>query len=144
MVRRCYQLYSHRGRVTATVLATSLPEDGATTPLVSCRYRVVASDSQETRNRQVFWICGSQRVAISQTKSSAMECFAAESAQERETCLSSRCELKTGQGRSASSNYATSTTPRPTPLDNNMHPGPVPTTANQLGCFRSLKCLAFH
>ena len=51
MVQRHYQLSGRCGRVTVTVLATSLAKDGATTPSVSRHCRVVASDRQETRNR---------------------------------------------------------------------------------------------
>ena len=47
--RRC----GRRGCVTATVLATSLAQDGATTPSVSRRCRVVASDRREIRNHRV-------------------------------------------------------------------------------------------
>ena len=48
MVQRRYQLSG----LTATVLATSLAGDGAMTPSVSRCCCVVASDRQETRNRQ--------------------------------------------------------------------------------------------
>ena len=41
---------SRHGHVTATVLATSLAEDAATTPSVSCHCHVAASNSQDTGN----------------------------------------------------------------------------------------------
>ena len=79
--RRC----GRRGCVTATVLATSLAEDGATTPSVSRRCRVVASDRQEIRNHRVPETVEAREQRLAGKRARRRERLALESAEERET-----------------------------------------------------------
>ena len=85
MVQRRYQLSGRRGRVTATLLATSLAEDGATTPSVSRRCRVVASDRQETRNRRAPETAEAREQRLAGQRARHKERLALESAEERGT-----------------------------------------------------------
>ena len=166
--------------MTATVLATSLAQDGATTPSVSHRCRVAPSDSHDTGNHQASEIVEAREQWLARQRARCRECLASESAEERETLLSrrqardrARRALASSRGKSTSSNYETpssgdkcrpkiGSSVRITSVDtkcvyctrdkhnpkayynNNMHPSPVPTTANQLGHSRSPKCLALH
>ena len=85
MVQRCYKPSGRHGHVTATVLATSLAEDGAT-PSVSRHCHVVASDRQETRNRRAPETVETREQRLAgQRATRRKERLTLESAKERET-----------------------------------------------------------